>query len=122
MNGRRAVAALGAGLAVFLVVAVAVVEALAFEFSALVGLPVGLVAGAVVAGYVALRYSSFGRRPRAVADALAGFGLAVLAAQALSYVNLAGLRSALSTDLAVALAVAVGVLAGAASWRRDGRA
>jgi hypothetical protein len=118
MNSRRVAAALGAGVAVFLVVAVAVIELLAFEFSALVGLPVGLAAGAGVALLVSLRYPEFGREARAAVDAAAGFGVAVLAVQAVSYVNLAGLRSALSTDLTVVVAAVAAVVVGAASWLR----
>jgi len=48
MTFRSALAALGAGITTFLVVAVLVIELLDVEFSAIVGLPVGAVAGWIV--------------------------------------------------------------------------
>lgn len=117
MNPRRALSALGAGVTTFLVVAVAVIELLAVEFSALVGLPVGLVAGIAVAA----RYDRLDAAPRYVVDAVAAFGLAVVAVQAVSYVDLAGLRSMLSTGVTVAVAVVAAVVAAVASWFTDRR-
>ena len=56
MNARRPITAIGAGITVFLVVAVAVIELIAFEFSALIGLPVGLLAGIAVAVVIFVKY------------------------------------------------------------------
>lgn len=117
MNMRAASAAVGAGIAVFLVVAVAVIELLNVEFSAIVGLPVGLVVGAAVATFVATQYDALAGPARYAVDAAAGFGLALVALLAVSYVNLAGLRSELSTDVTVGIAVLVALLAALASWR-----
>ena len=105
----------------FLVVAIAVIEFLDFEFSALVGLPVGLLVGGAVFVAVAVRYDDAGAVLRYVVDASAGFGLAVVVVQVVSYVNLAGLRSALSVDTMFAVAVVAGLLAALASWLADRR-
>ena len=117
MRIRVAAAAVGAGITVFLVVAVAVIELVNVEFSALVGLSVGLLAGAVVAVVVAVRHDELAPAARYVVDAAAGFGLTVVALFAISYVNLAALRQALSTDVTVGVAVLVAVLTALASWR-----
>jgi hypothetical protein len=117
MRIRVAAAAVGVGITVFLVVAVAVIELVNVEFSALVGLPVGLLAGGAVAVVVAVRYDELAPAARYVVDAAAGFGLTVIALLAISYVNLAGLRPALSTDVTVGIAVSVAALAALASWR-----
>jgi hypothetical protein len=117
MNKRSVAVAVGAGVTVFLVVAVAVIELLHVEFSALVGLPVGLLGGAGVAVVVAVRYDALAPPVRYAVDAAAGFGLAVVALLAVGYVNLAGLRIALSTDVTVGIAVVVAALTALASWR-----
>ncbi|MCD2203485.1 hypothetical protein [Halobacterium sp. KA-6] len=121
MHSRTVLSALGAGITTFLVVAVAVIELLPFEFSALVGLPVGLLVGGAVFAAVAARYDEAAPVLRYAVDAAAGFGLAVVVLQAVSYVNLAGLRSALSVDVTVAVAAFAGVIATVASWLMDRR-
>lgn len=117
MNGRTVAAALGSGITAVLVVAVAVIELVAVEFSALVGLPVALGAGIALGVAVAARYESVDPAVRHAADAIAGFGLVVGAALAASYGNLAGVRSALSTDVIVGLGGLGAALAALASWR-----
>jgi hypothetical protein len=117
MDSRAAGVAVGAGITGFLVVAVAVIELLNVEFSALVGLPVGLLAGAAVAVGVVARYDSLVGPARHAVDAAAGFGLAVAVLLAVSYVNLAGLRSELSTDVTVGVALLAAALTAVASWR-----
>lgn len=87
------------------------------EFSALVGLPAGLLAGSAAAVVVAVRYDALAPPARYAVDAAAGFGIAVVAVLAVSYVNLAGLRSLLSTDVTVGIAILVAALAALASWR-----
>ncbi|MCD2199553.1 hypothetical protein LPA44_06545 [Halobacterium sp. KA-4] len=121
MHSRTVLSALGAGITTFLVVAIAVIELLPFEFSALVGLPAGLLAGGAVFAAIAVRYDQAGEVLRYAVDAAAGFGLAIVTLQAVSYVNLAGLRSVLSVDVTVAVAAVVGVLAAVASWLMDRR-
>lgn len=117
MRTRGAIVAVGAGSSVFLAVAVTVIELLNVEFSALVGLPVGLLAGAATAVILATRYEAIDPPVRHTVDATAGFGLAIVAVLAVRYVNLAGLRSVLSADVAVGIAVLAAVLTGLASWR-----
>lgn len=119
MNTRVAGASVGAGITVFLIAAVAVIELWNVEFSALVGLPVGLLAGAAAAVAVAIRYDALVGPARYTVDAVAGFGLAIIVVLAISYVNLAGLRSALSTDVTVGIAALAAALAALASWRTD---
>lgn len=117
MDTRAAGAAVGLGITVFLVVAVAIIELLNVEFSALVGLPIGLLAGAAVAIVVAVQYDSLAGPARYAVDAGAGFGFAVVVVLAVRYVNLAGLRSELSTGVTVGIAVLAAALAALASWR-----
>jgi hypothetical protein len=116
MSRRAAAAAVGAGVTTFLAVAVAVIELLHVEFSALVGLPVGLLVGAATAVVVTARYDALAPPARYAVDAAAGFGFAVVAVLAVSYVNFAGLRSELSTDVTVGAAAVAAALAAVASW------
>lgn len=88
MNARRPLTALGAGITGFLVVAVAVIELLAVEFSAIIGLPLGLLAGIGVAVVVFLKHDESSDVLRWLAAALAGFGYGILATVGASYVNL----------------------------------
>lgn len=103
--------ALGAGLTTFLVVTVLVIEALSFEFSAIVALPIGLLAGVAVLVLVGLTLPLAGRFGRGLAVGAAGFGYAVVLLLAVRYVDLAGLRSELSMDLVVAAAGVVAAVA-----------
>lgn len=57
MDGRTILSAVGAGLTTFLLVSVAVIEVLDFEFSPLVGLPIGLMVGVGVTVGVFVTYS-----------------------------------------------------------------
>jgi hypothetical protein len=88
MNARRAITALGSGITVFLVVAAAVIEVLDFEFSALIGLPIGLIAGIVAVVVVILTHDDISDSLRWGIAAVAGFGYGILATVAASYVNL----------------------------------
>ncbi|MFW5917858.1 MAG: hypothetical protein ACOCR0_00080 [Haloferacaceae archaeon] len=85
MDARKLLTTIGAGITSSLVVAAIVIELLATEFSAIVGLPVGLLVGVVVGLWLRVDESSPGVR-RAVA-AYAAFGIVVLALSALRYVN-----------------------------------
>lgn len=116
MNPRTVGIAVGAGVATFLVVAVALIEALPFEFSAIVGLPVGLLAGALVFVAIVVTGDSLGPVARRSVAGVAGFGYAVVLLLAVRYVNLVGLRSAITVESLVAVAVAVGVAVFVASW------
>jgi hypothetical protein len=108
MNARTLLTAVGAGTTTFLLVAVLVIELLDVAFSAMVGLPVGLLAGLAVS--VALWLSADGLSPgaRRAATAYATFGLAVLALLALRYVNVG--RRALSFEVIVGTGLAAVVV------------
>jgi hypothetical protein len=117
MDARTVLTAAGSGLATGLVVVVLVIEALDVEFSALVGVPVGVVAGVVV--LVAVATTANGRDPsvRRALSAYAAFGLALLGLAALSYVNLAA--GLLSTVETVGVAIGVVVLVSLGLWCRE---
>lgn len=119
MDTRAAGVAVGAGVTVFLTVAVAVIELVDVEFSALVGLPVGLLAGVAVTVGIAMRYGALVGFVRYTVDAAAGFGFAIVALLAVSYVNLGGLRTELSTAVTVGIALLTAAVAAVASWRTD---
>nr|WP_254922186.1 hypothetical protein [Halorubrum sp. Ea8] len=91
-------------MTVFLVVAVAVIELLAFEFSALIGLPIGLLAGIAVAVVILLKHNDVSDVLRWVAAALAGFGYGITVTFAATYVNL--------VDIQFETRLAIGVFAG----------
>jgi hypothetical protein len=92
MKARRAITAVGTGITVFLVVAAVVIESMDFEFSALLGLPVGLLAGIVAVVVVVLKHDDLSDSLRWVTVATAGFGYGILATFAASYVNLVDTR------------------------------
>ncbi|WP_436935888.1 hypothetical protein [Halovenus marina] len=117
MGSRRTVTAVGTGLTTVLVVSVAVIELLNVEFSALVGLPVGVLAGVVA--FLSLwdsldELSPFVRR---VASAYATFGLTVVLLLALRYVNVA--RGTLSVEVIAGVAIAVAILTYLGLWLTD---
>lgn len=115
MNVRRPLTAIGAGITAFLVVAVAVIEVLSFEFSAIVGLPIGLVAGIVVAVAILLYHEEAADPLRWILAGLAGFGYGIVATLAASYVNLA--ETQFETTLAIG--VVAGLVAVAIAVIRD---
>jgi hypothetical protein len=99
MEPRTVFTAVGAGITSFLLVAVAVIELLDFEFSAIVGLPVGLLAGIAVVVGLWIRGDELNPGVRRAVTAYAAFGVALLAFLALRYVNVG--RSLLTTDVIV---------------------
>lgn len=114
MDGRTVLSAAGAGVTTFLLVTVAVIELLAFEFSALIGLPVGFVAGVLV--LVGLLTGFDGLRPgvRRAVSAYAVFGLTVLVLFTLRYVNIG--RDVLSVDVLLVLGAGAAVLVYILLW------
>lgn len=121
MNGRQVVTAVGAGITTLLLVAVLVIELLTVEFSAIIGVPVGLLAGLFVFLAVVLRLDEMGTGLRRALRAYAGFGLAVVALLALQYVNVG--RAVLSTEVVVGLAVLAAIAVSVLDWLidRDGQ-
>ncbi|WP_302082382.1 hypothetical protein [Salinibaculum rarum] len=117
MNARHALTALGAGLTTVLLVTVLVIELLAFEFSALVGLPVGILAGLAILTAVAVAYEDFDRLERRTMSAFAAFGLTVVGLAALNYVNLAG--DGLSGTIVAAVGLTVSVLTFLGLWAQE---
>jgi hypothetical protein len=88
MDVRKLFTTIGAGITSFLFVAVSVIELLGFEFSAIIGLPVGLLAGIVVSVGLWNRIDELSLGVRRAVTSYAAFGLAVLVFLALRYVNI----------------------------------
>ena len=105
MNLRASATAVGASLTAFLVVAVSVIELLDTEFSAIVGLPAGLVAGILVFVLVLLRHDDTDEPVRWALAGFAGFGYGVLLALGVAYVNLADIGFEGTVGIGVAAAV-----------------
>lgn len=112
MQRRRVLAGLGVGLSTFFVVTVLVIELLDFEFSAVVGLPVGGLAA--ILGFVLVQrgYTSLDPSGRSILDGVAAAGIGTLLLLWLRYLHLASL------DLPALLAGAVGIglVVGVGSW------
>ncbi|MDZ7688056.1 MAG: hypothetical protein U5J64_04905 [Halobacteriales archaeon] len=112
MNLRKPITAVGAAVTAFLLVAVSVIELLDTEFSAIVGLPVGLIAGIAVFVLVLLRHDDADEPVRWALAGFAGFGYGILLALGVIYVNLADFP--FEGTLAVGVAAAVIGFLGAA--------
>ncbi len=108
MDLRQLLTVVGAGLTTFLLVAVGVIEALNMEFSAIIGLPVGLLAGLVVLVILWVRLDGLSVGVRRALSAYAGFGLAVLGFFVLRYVNIG--REILTVDVIVGLGIVLAVI------------
>lgn len=119
MHLRAGLAAAGVAVTTFLLVAVAVIALLPFEFSAIVGLPVGLLAGIVAFVAVFAEYRFAGPTARRVTLAVAGFGYTILALLFVGYVNLGGLRGAIGPELLVVLGVVVAAAVYLGLWARE---
>ncbi len=109
MNLRTISVAVGAGITAFMLVAVSVIELLPFEFSALVGLPVGLLAGVIVLGGILVKYQVISETAQQLTAALAGFGYAIVVLLGVSYVNLGGLRSRITVELMIGIGIATAI-------------
>jgi hypothetical protein len=121
MHLRAALAAAGVAVTAFLLVTVAVIELLAFEFSAIVAVPVGLIAAVVAFVAVFAEFRFAGTLVRRAAAAVAGFGYAVLALLAAGYVNLGGLRSVLGVDVVVATGAVTAAAVYLGLWAHERR-
>jgi len=115
---RRALLAGGLGLTTLLVVGGLLTVLLPFEFSALVGLPVGVLAG-LFAVVLALGAPLRSGTPAARAVAAAAtVGYVVLGLAALSYANVAGFRGTLSVTEWLVVAILAGLAVYAGLWLR----
>ncbi|WP_424015215.1 hypothetical protein ACOZ35_04255 [Halorubrum xinjiangense] len=117
----RLVATLGVGVTAFLLAAAGVTELLvaSIEFSALVGLPVGILLGAASAAATWLRlWKSPGARPALLGVAAVGYAVVALAAASYAISSVRGL---VSVERALAVALLVGVVAFALARRRPER-
>ncbi|MFW5920042.1 MAG: hypothetical protein ACOCSF_07635, partial [Halanaeroarchaeum sp.] len=108
MDARKLLTTIGAGFTSFLLVAVLIIELLDVEFSAIIGLPVGLLVGVVVFVGLWIRGDELSLGIRRAATAYAAFGIALLAFLALRYVNIG--RSVLTFDVIVGGSLAAVVL------------
>lgn len=117
MNVRKLFTAVGSGITSFLLVTVLVIELLNFEFSALIGLPVGLLAGLVVLVGLWLSFGRLSSGVRRAATGYAAFGAAVLVLLGLRYSNVG--RGILSVDVIVGVGVAAAVMAYVVLLARD---
>ncbi|MDS0283612.1 hypothetical protein [Haloarcula onubensis] len=97
-------AGVGAAATTFLLIATPLVELLDVAFSALVALPLGLLAGLATFMAVALNAAKLHPARRRAVFAYAAFGPAVLAVLALAYVNVG--RALLTTQVAVGVGLA----------------
>lgn len=118
MNVRAIGLALAAGIATFLIIGAAVSEYTLqwIEFSVFVGIPVGIVSGALVAAAVYLGLSDEApARRRRIARSIAVFGVAFLLV-----LMIANVAFGLGVILGMVVAAVVGALAAIVSFLRDG--
>ncbi|ELZ61527.1 MULTISPECIES: hypothetical protein [Halorubrum] len=117
----RLLAAFGVGVTAFLTVAAAVTELLGsvVEFSAFVGLPVGLLAGAATAAATWARlWNAPGARPALLGVATVGYAACVVAAA--SYA-VSAVRGLVTVERALVLAGVAGLVAFALARREPDR-
>ncbi len=123
MNGRRALTVLGTGVTTTILVSVLVTALLdgPIEFSAIIGLPAGLLAGVVAIGGTLAVVDRFDTPVGAALGGYAAFGYAVVACMGLRYANVAGARRVLGLSRIVGIAlVATGVVS-VGLWYMDRR-
>lgn len=110
MNARNALLAAVTGFAGFMLATVGVTALLEprIEFSVLVGLPVGVVAGMLLTWLVYTRLTSPEGSGRRGAIALVAGGIAFVAAMALTVIVDVGLTLSISIATGVTLAIAIG--------------
>lgn len=120
MNGRL-VATVGTGITAFLLVSVALTGALAsrIAFSAIVALPIGVLAGAVMAAATWIRFwDDPDARPALLGGSAVGFAL--LVAAAVSYA-VPAVRELVTVESALAFAGVCAVVVFVLVWRYPNR-
>ncbi|MFP4624966.1 MAG: hypothetical protein ACLFNI_00060 [Natronomonas sp.] len=108
MDARTVLTSIGAGITSVLLVAVLIIELLDFEFSAIIGVPVGLLVGIVVFVGLWIRFDELSLGVRRAATAYAAFGFTLLVFLALRYVNIG--RRVLTVEVIVAGSLAAVVI------------
>ncbi|RAW43930.1 hypothetical protein DQW50_17010 [Halorubrum sp. 48-1-W] len=108
MNARKLLTTIGAGVTSFLLVSVSIIELLNIEFSAIVGLPVGLLVGVAVSVGLWIRGDELSLGIRRALTAYAAFGIALLVFLALRYVHIG--RSVLTLEAIVGGSLAAVVI------------
>lgn len=113
MNTRRGVTVVGTGVSTALIVAVLVTTVLQgpIEFSAIIGLPVGLVVGLFALVGTAVTVERVDTLAGAALGGYAAFGYAVLGCLLLRYVDVGGARRTLGLYEIVGIAVLVAIVA-----------
>lgn len=114
---RRFLTAVGAGVTTFLLVAVLVIELLTFEFSAIVGLPVGLLAGLAVFVGLWTNLDRLSVGVRRAASAYAMFGLTLFVLMGLRYANI--VREALSVEVMASIGLTAAGIVYILLWVAD---
>jgi len=117
MDARWVFTTIGAGITSFLLVAVSIIELLNIEFSAIIGVPVGLIAGVLACTGLWIRGDELSLAVRRAATAYAVFGVAILASLTLRYVNVG--RGALTVEGIVGGSLAVVAITYVALFLRD---
>lgn len=108
MQVRTVLASVGAGVTTFLLGAVLIIEVLPFELSAIIGLPIGIVAGIAAFGWSWIMWDGWSRGVRRAVTAYATFGLSVLALLGLGYVGIG--RQVLTVEVVVVASIVVAML------------
>lgn len=108
MDTRTLLTATGAGVTSGLLIAVAIIELLDTEFSAIVGLPIGMLGAAVVFVGLWLRGDELRPGTRRAVAAYATFGLVVLAVLGLRYAHVG--RGVLTFEVVVGSGLAAVVV------------
>lgn len=117
MHSRRAFTALGAGLTTGLLVAVLVIETRPFEFSALVGLPLGILAGLTTLAAVAVAFDGFDAAKRRALIAYTAFGATIAVVAVLNSLNVVG--GTISGTVAAVAGLVATALTYLGSWLRE---
>lgn len=118
MQYHRLMVSLGAGVTTFFLVSVSIIELLDIEFSAIIALPIGLLAGVAVLVVLWRQFTALSQSSIRASSAYAAFGLTVLVLLALRYVNLG--REVLSVDVMVGIGIATAVVVYIGLWHLDG--
>jgi hypothetical protein len=108
MEKRKLLTTVGAGITSFFLVTVSIIELLDFEFSAIIGLPIGLFTGVGVSVGLWARIDELSLGVRRAVTAYAAFGTALLLFLTLRYVNVG--RSVLTFETTVGGSLAAVVI------------